>query len=132
MIQGYSAGATEEDQELVGDQLAATAGEERRQTGQACPVLPDAVGGEPSDAAAPRDNGRKDSRFAGCGGEDASGGCSGTKCRVRTAPCRAKTAAGGDNAIRGIEGWRLGHPGWGGGVKNRNSDYTIMIGGLTL
>jgi hypothetical protein len=45
-----AAGAAEEDRELVADQLATTAGEDRRQAGQARPVLLACVGRGPFDA----------------------------------------------------------------------------------
>ena len=44
-------GAAEENRPLVADELAATAGEDRRQAGQARPVLLAAAGRGPSDAA---------------------------------------------------------------------------------
>ena len=44
-----AAGATGEDRELVTDQLAATAGEDRRQVGQARPALLANAGWEPPD-----------------------------------------------------------------------------------
>ena len=60
-----------EDRQLVADQLAATVGEDRRQIGQARPVLLAAAGGEPSDEAAVRQHGAADRR-AGAG-EQGSG-----------------------------------------------------------
>jgi hypothetical protein len=45
----FGPGTAEEDRGLVADQLATTAGEDRRQAGQACPVLLADAGGEPSD-----------------------------------------------------------------------------------
>ena len=47
-----AAGAAEEDRELVADEFAATAGENGRAIGEACPVLLADAGGEPSDEAA--------------------------------------------------------------------------------
>ena len=49
-----AAGAAEENRELVADELAATAGEDRRTAGETCPLLLAAAGGRPSDAAAVR------------------------------------------------------------------------------
>lgn len=53
-------GAAEEDRELVADQLAATAGEDRRQAGQARPVLLVDAGRKPPDAAAVWEHGPAD------------------------------------------------------------------------
>src|ERR1019366_2457478 len=46
-----TAGAAEEDRELVADQLAAATGEDGRAVGEACPLLLVDAGREPSDAA---------------------------------------------------------------------------------
>ena len=67
MKDGTAGDAAEEAQELVADQLAATAGEDRRQAGQACPVLLADAGREPSHTAAVWEHGTAD-RCAG-GGE---------------------------------------------------------------
>ena len=61
-----AAGAAEEDRELVADQLAATAGEDRRQAGQACPLLLADAGRRPSHTAAVWEHGTADRR-AGSG-----------------------------------------------------------------
>ena len=66
--------AAEEDRELVADQLAAAAGEDRRQGGQARPMLLADVGRKPPDQAAVRKHGTAD-RGAG-DGVDGGGGCS--------------------------------------------------------
>ena len=55
-------------EQLVADQLAATAGEDRRPFDQARPVLLAAAGGEPSDAAAVRKHGAADRGAAGASG----------------------------------------------------------------
>ena len=55
-----AAGAAEEDRELVADQLAAAAGEDRRPVGEARPVLLAAVSGRSSDAAGVRIDFAKD------------------------------------------------------------------------
>ena len=47
-----AAGAAQANRELVADQLAAAAGEDRRAVDKACPLLLAAAGGESSDAAA--------------------------------------------------------------------------------
>ena len=49
-----AAGAAEEDRQVVGDELATAAGENRRPAGEACPILLASVGREPSDATALR------------------------------------------------------------------------------
>ncbi|MGB7723564.1 MAG: IS1380 family transposase, partial [Bryobacteraceae bacterium] len=59
------AGATEEDRELVADELAATVGEDRRQAGQTCPLLLADAGREPSDAAVVREHGAPNRIAAG-------------------------------------------------------------------
>ena len=50
-LQPLAAGAAEEDRELVADQLAAAAGEDGRQAGQARPLLLAARNREPPDGA---------------------------------------------------------------------------------
>ncbi len=45
-----AAGAAEANRQVVADQLAAAAGEDRRPTGEACSILLASVGGESSDA----------------------------------------------------------------------------------
>jgi hypothetical protein len=57
--------ATAEDRELVTDEFAATAGEDRRPVDQAREVLLAAAGGKPTDTAAVRGDGAKDCRLAG-------------------------------------------------------------------
>ena len=49
-----AAGAAGKDRQLVADQLAAAAGEDRRPAGQTWPISLASVGGEPPDAAAVR------------------------------------------------------------------------------
>ena len=49
---------------MVLDELTATAGEDGRTAGKACPLLLAAVGGEPSDAAPVRKHAAADSGFA--------------------------------------------------------------------
>jgi hypothetical protein len=46
-----TAGAAEGNRNVVVDQLAAAAGEDRRPVGKACPLLLAIVDGKPSDAA---------------------------------------------------------------------------------
>src|SRR5208283_4681505 len=53
-------GTAEEDRELVADQFAAAVGEDRRQAGQACPVLLADAGRGPSHTAPVWENGRAD------------------------------------------------------------------------
>jgi len=69
-----AAGTAEEDRELVADQLAAAAGEDWRQAGQARPVLLASAGRKPPDQATVREHGPT-YRSAG-DGVDGGGGCS--------------------------------------------------------
>ena len=70
-----AAGADEDDRELVAYQLAATAGKDRGQAGQARAVLLADAGRESSDQAAAWGDGRKDCRLAGADGVDGAGRC---------------------------------------------------------
>ena len=92
---GGAAGAAEEDRELVADEFAAAAGEDKRQAGQARAVLLADAGREPSDAADLRCDGASD-----CGAtrnwvgwrvlqnstkeKGERGGVNGTRCRRGT------------------------------------------------
>jgi len=58
-------GATEEDRQLVADELAAAAREDGRAVGEACPLLRADAGGEPPDAAVVREHGAPDRSAAG-------------------------------------------------------------------
>jgi hypothetical protein len=69
-------GTAEEDRELVADQLAATAGEDRRQAGRACPVLLADAGCDSPDQATVWDDGRKDRPLCRCRPVD---GCDGRR-----------------------------------------------------
>src|ERR1035437_7329024 len=62
-----SAGAAEGNRNVVVDQLAAAAGEDRRPVGQAFPLLLAVLGREPSDAAPVRKHAAADSGFAAAG-----------------------------------------------------------------
>jgi hypothetical protein len=62
-----AAGAAEGNRNVVVDQLAAAAGEDRRPVGKACPLLLAVVGREPSDAAPVRKYAAADSGFAAAG-----------------------------------------------------------------
>src|SRR5450759_329235 len=75
-----AAGAAEENRELVADQFAAAAGQDRRQAGQARPILLADAGREPSHTAAVREHGPAD-RCAGGGDRVADFG---TSCRFAT------------------------------------------------
>jgi hypothetical protein len=68
-----AAGATEEDREVVADEFAATAGENGRAIGEACPLLLVAAGGESSDAATIWRHGAADRCAAGAGGIESGG-----------------------------------------------------------
>jgi hypothetical protein len=57
-------GVAKPDRQLVVDEPAAAIGEDGWSIGQACPVLPAAVGREPSDQVAVRGDGGKDRRLA--------------------------------------------------------------------
>jgi hypothetical protein len=72
-------GAAEADRELVVDELAATAGQDRRQAGQARPVLLADAGREPSHTAAVWNDGAKDGRLPGGDGVDEGDGRSKTR-----------------------------------------------------
>src|SRR5206468_5639070 len=69
-----AAGAAEADRKLVADEPAATAGEDRWQAGEACPVLLAAAGGESSDAAVVRKHGAADRGAAGADGVNVQSG----------------------------------------------------------
>jgi hypothetical protein len=70
-----AAGAAEGNRNVVVDQLAAAAGEDRRAVGKACPLLLAVVGREPSDAAPVRKHAAAHGGSAGarriiaCGGK---------------------------------------------------------------
>jgi len=49
-----AAGTAEEDRQVVADQFAATAGQDRRPVAEACPLLLASIGREPSDTTALR------------------------------------------------------------------------------
>src|ERR1039458_2698265 len=68
-----SAGFAERDSELVSDQFAATAGEDRRTAGQTCALLLATLGGRTSDAAALRGDAGSDRATAGTDGIDRRG-----------------------------------------------------------
>ena len=63
-----AAGAADEDRQLVADQLAAAAGENRRAFDKACPVLLVAAGRESSDAPALRKHAAEDRDAAAASG----------------------------------------------------------------
>ncbi len=61
------AGAADEDRELVVDEFAATAGEDGRAVGKACPLLPVDAGGEPSEPPSVWKHGAADRCIGGTG-----------------------------------------------------------------
>ena len=63
-----AAGVAEANRELVADELAATAGEDGRTAGEACPLLLALAGGEPSDEAALWEYGAADRGAVASGG----------------------------------------------------------------
>ena len=63
-----AAGAAARDREVIVDQLAATAGEDRRPSGEARLLLLAIVGREPSDPAVVRKHGAADRRAVASGG----------------------------------------------------------------
>jgi hypothetical protein len=63
-----TAGTAPTDRELVADQRAATAGEERRTAGQTCALLLAVPRGSPSESAAVRDDAGSDRAAAGTDG----------------------------------------------------------------
>jgi hypothetical protein len=67
-----AAGAASTDRQLVADQLAAAAGENRRPIGEACPILLAAAGGESSDTANIWGDAAEDCSAAGTGGIEGS------------------------------------------------------------
>jgi hypothetical protein len=60
-----AAGVAEANRELVGDELAATTGEDGRTAGETCSLLLAPAGGEPSDEAAVWEYGAADCGAAG-------------------------------------------------------------------
>jgi len=65
-----AAGVAQANRELVADELAATAGEDRRTAGKTCALLLATLGGRTSDAAAVRGDAGPDRATAGTDGID--------------------------------------------------------------
>ena len=63
-----AAGVAQANRELVADEFAATAGEDRRTAGETCPLLLAFAGGEPSDEAALWEYGAADRGAVAFGG----------------------------------------------------------------
>ena len=122
-------GATEADRQLAADQLAATVGQDRWLTGQACPVLLADAGREPSGAAAVREHGATHCGVAGAerkrpGGEEANRTQEGGRRRgVRTRRSRSCPFPGhwsrsGSKKMRvmaSTQGGLMYNPSWPGG-----------------